>query len=96
MTKVLYRGFMKLLTTLRKATGRPPAFSLLADKATLHRRTGQMAGIMTIMNGKLKAICLSTLLALESTGEGFAKLLIEVLGDGKPLKLSVCMLPAPP
>ena len=87
MAKVLYKGFAKLLSEPDPATKRWRALCLMADKATLRRRTGQMHGIIVMIDGVLVPILLSILLALDSTGEGLAKLLIEVLTGGKPLNL---------
>ena len=88
MARVLYKGFGTLLTTPAAATKRFPVFALMADKATLRRRTGQMHGIIVIIGGVLTPILLSILSAVDSTGPGLADLLKEVLMGGKPLRLT--------
>ena len=87
-------GIQLALTTIDPATKRPPPFSFTADKATLDRRTGQMAGVIPLLRGELTALMLSVLPAPDSTGKGLGKLSIATLMDGKPLRLSKELLQA--
>jgi hypothetical protein len=92
MCKVLTTGFQKLLTSPDVATGRPPAFAPMADKATVQRETGQMHGIILMVNGVLTALFLSVAVAPDATGFGLAELLKAMLMDGLPLTLSLQIL----
>lgn len=56
MRAVLNETFMTLLTEPDPATKRPPAFAVMADKATLLHRTGQMVGIILMIAGVLTPI----------------------------------------
>ena len=57
MHAVLTSGFEKLLLQNDVATGRPPPFALIADKATINRQTGHRLGqralIQTLPNAYL-------------------------------------------
>ena len=88
MHAVLVKSIARALTEPDQATGRPRPFSALADKATIKRMSGQMVGLVLLLEGKLTAIFLSTLLAADSTGAGLAELLLDSLSGGKPLHIS--------
>eukprot|EP00966_Prymnesium_polylepis_P137688 3182044-Prymnesium_polylepis.1 len=75
MCQVLYSGFTKLLVTPDPATGRPPPFAPIADKATVDRETGQMHGLILMVQGRLIAL--------------LALLLQDMLMGGAPLSLSL-------
>lgn len=92
MHAVLVGSFTKLLTEPDPATKRPRPFAMLADKATVLRQTGQMHGLITMIDGELTAIFLSTLLAPDATGKGLATLLWETMREGKPLTLSKALI----
>ena len=93
MHKVLVSSFMLLLTTQMAATGRPPPFALMADKATMGRKTGQMCGIILMIEGVFVAIFLSVLQCGEAaTGDALADLLLQTLTGGLPLDLSQDLL----
>ena len=68
--------------------GRPPPLAVLADKATVLRRTGQMHGLITFLEGALRAIFVSVLLVTNGTGAGLAILQIRTYTEGKPLRLT--------
>lgn len=87
MRAVLNETFTTLLTEPDPATKRPPAFAVMADKATLLHRTGQMVGIILMIAGVLTPIFLSTLIAADGTGLGLATLLQTKLSGGEPLAL---------
>ena len=89
MAKVLTGGFQKLLLAPDPATGRPPAFAVLADKATVQRKTGQMHGLVLMVQGVLIALFLSVAVAPDATGEGLAGLLVALLMEGVPLSLAI-------
>jgi hypothetical protein len=88
MHAVLIEGFMKLLTTACVATGRLPAFAAMADKATVNGTTGQMHGIVVMVEGVLVAIFLSVLVAADGTGNGLALVMEQMLMGGLPLTLT--------
>ena len=92
MHAVLVGGFTKLLTECDPATKRPRPFAMLADKATVLRQTGQMHGLITMIDGELTAIFLSTLLAPDASGKGLARLLWQAMHEGAPLKLSKALI----
>ena len=79
MHAVVIAGFREALTTVDPATKRPRAIALMADKATVRRRTGQMHGLLLMLEGRLTALFISTLVAPDSTGLGLAKLLIDTI-----------------
>ena len=70
----------------------PPPFAPMADKATVQRQTGQMHGIILMVLGVNVAIFLSVALAPDSTGDGLAALLQELLMAGLPLTLSLDLI----
>ena len=87
------------LTTLDIATasplapeGRPPPIAQIADKATVARRTGQMHGTITFLDGQIVALFLSVLIVSDSTGDGLAKLQVVTYTEGKPLSLEASAL----
>jgi hypothetical protein len=92
MAAVLYAGFARLLTTKDVATGRPPPFATMADKATVQRQTGQMHAIILMVEGVLVALFLSVAVAPDPTGLGLATLLEAMLMGGLPLSLSSSLL----
>lgn len=57
----LTESIQSLLRTEDPATGRPPAFATIADKATVRKKTGQMHGLILMIEGELQSIFLSTL-----------------------------------
>ena len=85
-------GLELVLTKVMPAIDRPPPFCLLADKATLQRVTGQMHGVIVMIEGELKALMLSVLEAPDSTGLGLANILVDTCTGGKPLNLSRSLL----
>jgi hypothetical protein len=92
MRAVLNSTFTRLLTEPDPATKRPPAFSVMADKATVLHRTGQMVGIIVMLSGVLTPIFLSVLIAQDGTGFGLADLLHTTLTKDAPLSLSAELL----
>ena len=89
MYGVLMRGVTRLLTTPDEATGRPPPFAVMADKATVMRKTGQMHGIILMIEGAFVALFVSVLLAGDiGDGQGLASLLVQMLMQGAPFSLS--------
>ena len=92
MLAILVASFMTLLTTPEAATGRPPPLAVLADKATVRRKTGQMHAIILMIEGTFVALFLSVLLAPDSTGHGLAAMLIDVLMNSKPLDLEANLI----
>ena len=72
--------------------GRPPPIAALADKATVARRTGQMHGTLTFIEGTIVALFLSVLIVSDSTGDGLAQLQISTYTEGKPLSLEASVL----
>eukprot|EP00966_Prymnesium_polylepis_P150326 3472454-Prymnesium_polylepis.1 len=92
MHSVLMKGFTRLLVEPDPVTTRPRPFAELADKATVMRETGQMHGLIVMIDGNLTALFLSVLKAPDSTGNGLAKLLLQSLTQGAPLKLSIALL----
>ena len=92
MHAVLAQSIQKLLEKPMDATQQPPPFAVAADKATVFRRTGQMHGILVMINGVIHAIFASTLIAGNSTGAGLAELVSQMLTGGKPLKLDAELL----
>ena len=77
------------LTKPDPATGRPPPFACMADKATVMRETGQMHGVTVMLGGVLVAIMVSVLLCPDATGLGCACLIRDTMTVGKPLKLGL-------
>ena len=73
--RVIIAGINKLLTENNRATLRPPAFAFILDKATILKRTGQMHGIITMVEGELKALFLGVELAKDGSGKGLGGLL---------------------
>ena len=92
MRAVCNESFTRLLSDPDPATKRPPAFAVMADKATVMSRTGQMVGIILMVCGILTPIFVSTLIASEGTGLGLATLLQTTLTAGEPLSLSPQLL----
>jgi len=86
---VTVAAMQKMLTTPLAATGYPPPFAAPADKATLLRRTGQMHGIITFVDGEIHAFFSGVLPARDGTGDGLSDLLIESLQKGKPFTLDI-------
>ena len=72
--------------------GRLPPIAQIADKATVARRTGQMHGAITFLEGRIVALFLSVLIVSDSTGDGLAKLQVSTYTEGKPLSLNVSAL----
>ena len=72
--------------------GRPPPIAQVADKATVARRTGQMHGTITFLEGRIIALFLSVLIVSDSTGDGLAKLQVTTYTEGKPLSLEASAL----
>ena len=87
MHHVLNSIFSRVLTELDPATKRPPAFAVMADKATVLHRTGQMVGLILMIAGVLTPIFLSVLIADDGTGFGLANLLHSTLTQDAPLSL---------
>lgn len=85
---VLMRGQAKVMLTPGAATGCPPAFCGIADKATVGGRTGQMTGLIMMCEGQLIAVFLAVLPCPDITGKGLAESFIEVFCGGSPLTLS--------
>jgi hypothetical protein len=88
MHAVLIGSFTAVLTKPDPATKRLRPFAPIADKATVNRTTGQMTGLITMMEGELRAVFTATLLASEGTGAGLAALLWDNLHNGQPFNLS--------
>jgi len=101
MHAMIIEGVQHLLETPDPATGRPPAFALIADKATNARQTGQMIGIIVMVKGIKIPIFLSvavvraalaenaTTTLAPGSGRNLAIHLLEALVRSKPLKLQM-------
>ena len=100
MHAAIIDGIQHLLTMPDPATGKLPAFALVADKATCGRQTGQMVGLILVINGVKIALMLcievvraalvegvATTLAVGS-GRNLALQLVDSLVGGGPLKLA--------
>eukprot|EP00966_Prymnesium_polylepis_P164619 3805649-Prymnesium_polylepis.1 len=88
MHSVLMKGITRLLVEPDPVTKRPrPFHAELADKATVMRETGQMHGLILMIDGNLVALFLSVLKVPDSSGYGLAKLLLQSLTEGVPLEL---------
>ena len=72
--------------------GAPPPFAAMADKATVRKRTGQMHGIILMVEGVLVALFMSVASAPDPSGAGLATLLEAMLMGGLPLSLSIELL----
>ena len=92
MHAVLSQSFLLLLTTVDPVTMRPPPFTIMADKATIRRETGQMHGLIVMIAGVLVAIFLSTLRCAAIDGDGLAEVIIDCLCRGSPLSLDKSIL----
>jgi len=80
MHKVVVEGIAKFLRTPQEATGMPPPFCIVADKMTALRRTGQMVGILAVVNGRIKAIFAGCLPVTDGhTGAAVAQNLLNAL-----------------
>ena len=88
MHAVTVQGITRALTEPDQATKRPPPFAINLDKATVSRRTGQMAGVILLLKGVLTAVFLSVLVSTDATGHGLASLAVDTLRNGHPLSLA--------
>ena len=88
MHHVLNSIFSRLLTEPDPATKRPLAFAVMADKATVLHRTGQMVGLILMIAGVLTPIFHSVLIADDGTGFGLENLLHHTLTQDASLSLS--------
>jgi hypothetical protein len=87
--EVTKAALAKSLTEVCVATGRPPPFATLADKATLNHETGQMHGGIVMLEGEMVPLFLSVLPAPDATGAGVAQLQMSVLQGGEPFNFTM-------
>lgn len=59
--EILTESIQAVLRDEDPATGRPPPFGAIADKATVNKKNGQMVGVVLMIEGTLQAVFLSTL-----------------------------------
>ena len=65
-----------------KCTGRPPPCGILADKATMKKRAGQMIGMATVCpddNNLIQTMYFSNDIVKDHSGEGTAKDIVKVV-----------------
>ena len=80
MHKVIVRGIATFLKTPQEATGLPPPFCIVADKMTALRRTGQLVGLLVLVEGRIKAVFVGCLPVVDGHhGPDVADNLLEVL-----------------
>jgi hypothetical protein len=92
MYDTLIGGFTKVLTEPDPITKRPRPFALLSDKATVNRETGQMHGLISMIEGEFTALFLSVLPSPDPSGLGLSHLLRECLCGGKPFRFSPALV----
>jgi hypothetical protein len=100
MYKAVIDGVKWLLTSLDPATCRKLAFAVVADKATVGQQTGQMVGLIILINGTKIPLLLSievvraalaemdTPTIVPGSAKSLALELVATLIGGKPLALS--------
>jgi hypothetical protein len=59
--QVVQEGIKEFLRTKQVATGRRPPFALNADKVTEQRRTGQLVGMLILLQGEIIAVFMADL-----------------------------------
>lgn len=62
------------------ATGRLPIVAVIADKVTENRRTGQLVGVIVMVEGRLVAIFIDDLVVRTHTALGLAENIVAALG----------------
>jgi hypothetical protein len=80
MHTVMVRGIAHFLRTPQPSTGQRPPFCIVADKMTALRRTGQMVGMLVLVDGSIKAVFAGCLPVVEGhTGMDIARNLLKAL-----------------
>lgn len=93
MHEVTIEVITEVLKEIDPATGKRRAFAIIADKATVFGRTGQMHGIIVMVDGVLVPVFVGVrLVGDECRGVDLAKLLVEFTTGGEPLNLTTQQL----
>jgi hypothetical protein len=72
---LLHQRLVEIMGKPLNSTNRPPPFSIIADKYTANRVTGQITGIVTFMDGEIRALNIDFPKVEDHSGQGIAKTL---------------------
>jgi hypothetical protein len=80
MHTVIVKGIAQFLRTPQPTTGKCPPFCIVADKLTALRRTGQLVGLLVLVDGTIKAVFAGCLPVVDGhRGVDIASNLLEAL-----------------